>query len=329
MFINAASTISYQPTFRNKGFSVTPKEINALSELLTPDYTDFIAAMDRRRMSHVQKMSIACAIDCLQQSQIEQPDAIIVGTSMGCSINTKKFLDKILNANDGPLSPTSFIVSTHNTIAGQIALLMRNHGYNMTYTQNSLSFEQSLVDAMLCCGEGLMNVLVGGADEEEDSIYNMRARLNNDNILETSGASFFILSNIKNKTSEVNLIDVRSFGLVKNSYETSVNFLDANHTTAKEIDIVLYAINEESKLNGLKSVFAAEKLFDYQEIAGTYYTNSAFAMHYAIDILSNQPHPIFGEVKTILVYNNLIPENLGLILIGIKNEQDEVAEQPL
>ena len=320
MFINAASTISYQPTFGNNGFSLSWKEIDASSELIIPDYSEFIPAMDRRRMSHVQKMSIACAMDCVQQAKIEQTDAIIVGTSMGCSINTKNFLDKILDANDGPLSPTSFIVSTHNTIAGQIALLMKNHGYNMTYTQNNLSFEQSLVDAMLCCGDGLMNVLVGGADEEEDSIYNMRARLKNDNIIQTCGASFFMVSNVKNKIGAVSLIDVGSFGLVKNILEATFEFLNDNNTTAREIDIVLYALNDENKLHELKSVFGAESLFDYQQVAGTYYTNSAFAMHYAIDILSNQPHPICKEVKTILVYNNLIPENLGLILLRKENE---------
>ena len=320
MFINAASTISYQLTFRNNGFSLAPKEINDSSELVTPDYNEFIPAMDRRRMSHVQKMSIACAMDCLQQSKVEQPDAIIVGTSMGCCINTKNFLDKILDANEGPLSPTSFIVSTHNTIAGQIALLMKNHGYNMTYTQNSLSFEQSLVDAMLCCDEGLMNVLVGGTDEEENSIYNMPERLKNDQIIQTSGSSFFMVSNIKSKTGAVSLIDVGSFGLVKNTHEATFEFLQANNTTAKEIGIVLYALSDESKLNELKTIFAPGKIVDYQKMSGTYYTNSAFAMHHAIDILSHQPHPLFADVNTVLVYNNLIPENLGLILLSTKNE---------
>jgi 3-oxoacyl-[acyl-carrier-protein] synthase II len=319
MFITAASTISYQHTFRNKGFSAAPVEINDSSNLITPDYSGFIAAMDKRRMSHVQKMSIACAMDCVQQANIEQPDAIIVGTSMGCSLNTKNFLDKILDAKEGPLSPTSFIVSTHNTIAGQIALLMKNHGYNMTHTQNSLSFEQGLLDAMLCCGEGLTNVLVGGTDEEEDSIYNMRARLRNDQIRLTSGASFFLVSNINNEFGAVNMIDVGSFGLVKNSHQSMLSFLESNKTNLKELDLVLYSISDENRLNDLRSVFGDDRLFDYQQVAGTYYTNAAFAMHYAIDILCKQPHPIFGEIKTVLVYNNLIPENLGLVLLEKKN----------
>ena len=320
MFINAASTISYQPTFRNTGFSLAPKDIDASSLLITPDYSEYIPAMERRRMSQVQKMSIACAMDCLQQVSIEQADAIIVGTSMGCSVNTKNFLDKILDANEGPLSPTAFIVSTHNTVAGQIALLMKNHGYNMTYTQNSLSFEQSLVDAMLCCREGLTNVLVGGADEEEVSIYNMEARLNNEKIIQTSGASFFIVSNNNSKEHSVSIIDVGSFGLIKNQIEATFKFMHDNNTNPVEIDLVLYAINEENNIKELKSLFGDSKLFDYQQITGTYYTNSAFALHFAMDILSNQLHPIFGKIKTVLVYNNLIPENLGLILLETKNE---------
>ena len=162
MHITASSTISHQPTFRNKGFSLGLSELKPVSELITPDYSAFIPAMDRRRMSQVLKMAIACSIDCLEQAGLSQPDAIIVGTSMGCCVHTKNFLDKILSANEGLLSPTSFIVSTHNTIAGQISLLLKNHGYNMTHTQNSLSFEQGLIDGMLCIKNGCSNVLVGG-----------------------------------------------------------------------------------------------------------------------------------------------------------------------
>ncbi|MCU7551596.1 beta-ketoacyl synthase chain length factor [Chitinophagaceae bacterium LB-8] len=316
MYINAASTISHQPTFRNAGFSSNLRKLDPSSGLITPDYGDFIPAMERRRMSHVQKMAIACSLDCLQQAGIQQPDAIIVGTSMGCSINTKNFLDKILAATNGPLSPTSFIVSTHNTIAGQIALSLKNHGYNMTHTQNSLSFEQSLIDGILTIENGAQNVLVGGADEEEDTIYNMRARLKNEEIHLTCGASFFILSKNQDSITSARLVDVASFGLIDNTTGTIKNFLDTNNTLAEEIDLVLFAVSDQENKNDLKSIFQPWQMFDYQEITGTYYTNSSFAMHYAVDILSNKGHSIFGDkVKNILVCNNLIPGNLGLMLL--------------
>ena len=65
-----------------------------MSEILHPDYTDFIPKMKRRRMTDVLKMGITCAMDCLKQIDLEQPDAIIVGTSMGCNTFTKRFIDK-------------------------------------------------------------------------------------------------------------------------------------------------------------------------------------------------------------------------------------------
>jgi hypothetical protein len=317
MYINAASTISYQPTFRNPGFSSSLQELNPSSELRTPDYGDFIPAMERRRMSQVQKMAIACSLDCLQQAGIQQPDAIIVGTSMGCCVNTRNFLDKILTTTDGPLSPTSFIVSTHNTIAGQIALLLKNHGYNMTHTQNSLSFEQSLMDGIIAIDNGAQHVLIGGADEEEESIYNMRARLKNEEVRLTCGASFFILSKNQNNTTSVRLADAGSYGLIDNTTEIIKSFLAANHTPAEEIDLVLFAVSNQEKMNDLTSIFQPKQMFDYQKITGTYYTNASFAMHYAVDILSNNGHSSFGDpVKNILVCNHLIPENLGLMLLN-------------
>ncbi len=321
MYITASSTISHQPTFRNKGFSSTISALEPLSELVTPDYSAFIQAMERRRMSQVLKMAITCSIDCLEQAGLSQPDGIIVGTSMGCCVHTKNFLDKILSANEGLLSPTSFIVSTHNTIAGQISLLLKNHSYNMTHTQNSLSFEQALIDGMLCIENGSSHILVGGADEEEDEIYNMKERLNDEKIHLTCGVSFFILSNEKGKQASINLVDVGSFGLINDFSGIIMEFLVSNKLSPEEIDMVLYANSEQEKTEELKTLFGHGKIFDYQKITGTYFTNSAFAMNYGIDILSQREHPVFGEgINKVLVCNNLIPENLGLILLANKND---------
>ena len=316
MYISAASTISHQPTFRDKGFSSRVQELHKSSQLISPDYAEYIPAMERRRMSDVQKMSIACSMDCLRQAAIDRPDAIIVGTSMGCCVNVRTFLDKILSANGGPLSPTSFIVSTHNTVAGQISMLLKNNGYNMTHTQNSLSFEQALIDAMLGIKEGFEHVLVGGADEVEESLYDMKARLMDEQLLPASGASFFILSVEKGGPGVVRLLDVGSFGLIHSIKEHIEQFLLSKGLSAGSIDQVLYAVNNKERMDELRLLFKQEQLFDYQKITGTYYTNPAFAMHYAIDSLSHGTDSALTKNKNILVCNNVIPENLGLILLA-------------
>jgi 3-oxoacyl-[acyl-carrier-protein] synthase II len=316
MWIKSFSTISHQPTFGNNGFSAGITELESTSKLITPDYSAFIPAMERRRMSDVLKMSIACSIDCLEKSGIDKPDAVIVGTAMGCSIHTKNFLEKIASSNGELISPTSFIVSTHNTIAGQISLLLKTHGYNMTHTQNSLSFEQGLIDAEICLNTECKNVLVGGADEEEYTIYNMYARLNNTKLHLTSGASFFVLSNENENSDCIKIADVETFGLINDPSEIFKDFLETNSLTTDDIDIVLYANTEEKRTDELKKLFGEDKIMDYQEITGTYFTNSAFAMHIGIDMMSLKDNDISTKkLKHVLICNNLISENLGLILL--------------
>lgn len=291
-------------------------ELKSPSQLITPDYTDIIPAMERRRMSEVLKMSIACTMDCLGQVGLEELDAIIVGTSMGCPGHSRNFLDKIFTSNGGLISPTPFILSTHNTIAGQLSLHLKNHGYNITHTQNSLSFEQALMDAMLCENDGFSSILVGASDELEEAMYNMNVRLNLSSINHACGASFFILSTKSNDISAVQLVDVGSYGLISEISPFIIEFMRSNNRSPGDIDLLLYSNSNQRTLEELKLIFEPEKLVDYQSISGTWFTNSSFAMGYGVDILSQKNHPLFGDkVDSVLICNNLVPENLGLILL--------------
>ncbi|MBD0333418.1 MAG: beta-ketoacyl synthase chain length factor [Chitinophagaceae bacterium] len=320
MYIIASSTISHQPTFRNKGFAKQLCELKDPSVVLHPDYSAFIPVMERRRMSDVLKMAITCSIDCLQQAELQQPGAIIVGTSMGSCTHTKNFLDKIISADGSLISPTSFITSTHNTIAGQISLLLKNHSYNTTHTQNSLSFEQALTDGMLCLNEGCQNVLIGAADEVEKELFNMEARLRTEDLHITSGASFFILTSEKTYNSLATLLNVASFSLVNDISASITDFLKTNNLSESEIDLILFSGSSPNTIMQLQKLFDVKKLFDYQKLSGVSFTNSAFAMSYAVDTLSDDS---CKNVRTILVCNNLVPENLGLMLLKkYKHEVD-------
>lgn len=272
-------------------------------------------------MSDVLKMAITCSIDCLEQSGSDQPDAIIVGTSMGCNTFTKNFLDKIIASEEGPVSPTNFIVSTHNTIAGQISLLLGNQHYNMTHTQNNLSFEQALMDGMFCVKDGCNQVLVGAADEMENDLYNMYERLLVPDLHAACGSSFFILSPENPGIPSIRLVDVGSFGLVNGLSKITSEFLHSNDLPADTIDVVLYSCRNQKTIDEWSGLFTSGTLFDYEKICGAYFTNSGFALGYGIDILRNAQHPILGEnIQRILICNNTIPENLGLILIDTKIE---------
>ncbi|SEI71874.1 Beta-ketoacyl synthase, N-terminal domain [Dyadobacter koreensis] len=315
MYINAASTISHQPTFQNAGFSKLIEPLENSSELISPNYKEYIDAGLLRRMSKILRMSVAAAKDCLKQAEIEQPGAIIVGTGLGCLQDTEKFLNTFLSV-EGLLPPTSFIQSTHNTIAGQISLSIGNHGYNMTHTQNTLSFEHALIDTSLLLSEGRDNIVAGAADEHIPFLEEAAEKLNlpSKNNL-TSGASFFVLSKEKSDRSLARLKDVRTIGLVQDIDTEIDSFLSDNFLNVSEVDLILYSDlspRVESVANKYfnEHYHADSKMINYTKLSGLYPTNSAFAMHYGIDRI--QQHP---ELKKVLVLNGLNKINLGLTLI--------------
>jgi len=317
MYINAASTISHQPTFQNAGFSKLIEPLNESTELISPNYKEYIDAGLLRRMSKILRMSVAAAKDCLKQAEIEQPGAIIVGTGLGCLQDTEKFLNTFLSV-EGLLPPTSFIQSTHNTIAGQISLSIGNHGYNMTHTQNTLSFEHALIDTSLLLGEGKDNIITGAADEHIAFLDEAADQLNMHPKYDiTSGASFFVLNKEKSERSIAALKDVKTVGLVQDIDAEIDTFLSDNFLNVSEVDLILYSdLSANGRVDSIAHKYFNEhyhidsKMINYTKLSGLYPTNSAFAMHYAVDRI--QQHP---ELKKVLILNGLNKINLGLTLI--------------
>ena len=100
---------------------------------IEPDYTAFIDPKLIRRMSHLIKMGVAAAKECLERGNTQMPGAIITGTAYGCLEDTVSFLTRMIELNEELLPPTAFIQSTHNTVSAQIALMLACHNYNNTF----------------------------------------------------------------------------------------------------------------------------------------------------------------------------------------------------
>jgi 3-oxoacyl-[acyl-carrier-protein] synthase II len=320
-FIKAASSISHQPTFRNKGFSKGISSLAEESSLLRPDYKEFISADVLRRMSEIIRMSIACSMDCLQQAHIGQPNAIIIGTGLGCLFDTEKFLANTITINGALIPPTSFIQSTHNTVAGQISLVLKNHDYNMTHTQNTLSFEYALMDACLNLDEGKENILVGAMDENIKPLKDISDKLGFKNIQLTSGASLFVVSKNKNNKSNSRIRHIAACGLVMSESDCITDFLQETQLDKSDIDLILFSGLDENTPSFLAEYFKETMLVNYIQYCGTYFTNSAFAFHLAQDILetgnfrAEHSKDELKNIKRILVYNKLNSMNLGLTIL--------------
>jgi 3-oxoacyl-[acyl-carrier-protein] synthase II len=311
MYINACSTISHQNSFQNENWINELTLLDEASDLVSPNYKEFITPAALRRMSKIIRMGLTCGKECVNQSGIDNPDAIIVGTGLGCLADTEKFLNNALTIK-GLIPPTSFIQSTHNTIAGQISLELKNHNYNVTHTQNSLSFEHALIDAILCLNDDDTNILVGAADEEIPLLDELAEQFGLNSISNklTSSSSFFMLSNEKTKTSKAKLVDSHTVGLNTSEPTKVINdFLESNNISLDDVDLVLSNSYGTVSNDAIKKLFGSIEVTPIEQYAGYHLTTSAFAMHLGVEKLNQ------ASIKRVLIYNSLYNSNIGLTLL--------------
>ena len=139
-----------------------------------PDFKQFLSPMQARRMGLILKRAIAVSLTTLKEAGLECPDAIFTGTGLGCMESTENFLSAMCRDGEEMLPPTYFMMSTHNTISSAVAILLRCHGHNCTYSQKDISFESALLDAFLQLQAGrVSNVLVGAHDETTPATYDL------------------------------------------------------------------------------------------------------------------------------------------------------------
>lgn len=175
VYIKAASQISVQEPLCEEWMQ-NPKPLSGSAvRCIDPDYKQFFSPMQARRMGLLFKRAMVTSRKVLETSGITCPDAVITGTALGCIENTEHFLDPMCRDAEATLSPTAFMQSTHNTIGSMVAIALGCHGYNCTYSQDGISFESALLDAVmqLGCGEA-GSVLVGAHDEITDNVARLK-----------------------------------------------------------------------------------------------------------------------------------------------------------
>ncbi len=298
-YIHTISSISNQDSFRNENVYASLRDFDKENDVVAPDYKEFIPRNSLRRLSPILRMGLTCAMEC-KNVMDKDFDSIVVGTALGCLKDTEKFLNTFITSTSDFLSPTAFIQSTHNTIGGQISLGLNNHAYNMTHTQNNLSFEVSLIDAILCINDGKKNVLVGAAEEKIDFLELVQPSLISNDYPLASGASFFAISGEKEK-SKVGIQAVKTNFNSTNIDDEIQQFLAEEN--CPQVDLLL------SSGTVLKNTSSKKEVVNYLKNTGLHYSSSAFAMHIAHDFLAN------NDANYALIVNDLCKSNLGLILL--------------
>jgi 3-oxoacyl-(acyl-carrier-protein) synthase len=157
--------------------------VEITSEDQLAEIRDYVKPLEARRMGKIMKSSLLSSLKALRQAGIEQPDAIITGTALGCLENSELLLRQMVEEGETMLKPTYFMQSTHNTISSNIAIRLGCHGYNITYTQDQASFDWAMRDAELLLKSGkCKTVLVGCHDESTPFYRQLMQRLGYDEI---------------------------------------------------------------------------------------------------------------------------------------------------
>lgn len=348
-YINGVGCISTQKTFDTVFLeeAIEHKNETVLS-IVSPVYKDYISPAASRRMAKGVKNGIVASALALKDAHLENIDAIITGTGLGCIEDSEKFLKNILDNNEEFLTPTAFIQSTHNTVGAQIALTLQCKGYNFTYVNGAVSFESALLDAKMQIEENEANsILVGGIDETGDytiSLFKLAGRVKDESNLPSDilnstttgavygeGAAFFVLENEKKENTYAQILDVEIINtLQENEVEAKITaFLKANNLEISDLDAAVLGFNGniDSDIyykNIAENAFAKTPQLYYKHLSGEYDTASAFALWMASKVIKTQEIPEIVKVNsvekptysTILLYNQLNGKNHSFTLIS-------------
>lgn len=179
IYIRSTALISAQPPLSDDWMEAPVVSEEEKLPTVEADYSAFVSPIEGRRMGRLSKRALAVSLTALQRAGLERPQAIITGTALGSVKDMETIMGALQGGDDSAatVSPTAFMQSTHNTLSSLIAIKTRTHGYNCTWSQESLSFETALCDALTRLRLGRMgNVLVGAFDELSENVYAMQRR---------------------------------------------------------------------------------------------------------------------------------------------------------
>ena len=156
----------------------TLARVEITSEDQLAEIKEYVKPLEARRMGKIMKSALLASLKALKQAGVACPDAIITGTAFGCLENSENLLNEIQEQGEQMIKPTWFMQSTHNTISSLIAIRLKAHGYNVTYTQQDKSFEWALRDAEMLLRSGkAKTVLVGCHDETTPGFRSLMQRV--------------------------------------------------------------------------------------------------------------------------------------------------------
>ncbi len=331
-YIHQTYCISPQKTFLQANLETLnpPTEKRLLA--IEPAY-DEVPPGILRRMGKAIRMGVGAAMPILKSSN--SVNGIIIGTAKGGMEDCIKFLNQIVQYEEGLLAPGNFVQSTSNAIAAQLGLLSNNKSYNTTHVHRGLAFENAIIDTIMQLHEFPGNqYLLGGVDEISDFNYNIetlsgaykKEAVSNEHLYDINspgsiageGAAMFLVNTQKEnaiaKLQAIKILHTEDQGIVNISLQ---QFIVTHLPAGEKIDLLLSGENGDNRT--LKFYTDCEGLMEtntaivrFKHLSGDVPTAAAFGLWLACQVLQKNALPVHMIKKpfpgsccnTILLYNN-------------------------
>lgn len=343
-YIHQSSCISPQQTFHDVDLNKLHEPADRKLLAIEPRYDDIPPGI-LRRMGKAVRMGVGVAMPLLQYNTA--PDGIIVATVNGGKEDCVKFMNQIIDYNEGLLTPINFVQSTPNAVAAQIGLITKNHGYNITHSQLGLAFEYAMIDADMMINENpLSSYLLGAVDDISSFNYNFDEKrgchkqeiISNKDLYTTNSsgyiageaATMFLVNG--NETGAVaKVLAVETLHTTDESVlqEKLSGFIKKYLLAGEKIDVLLTGENGDNRL--LKYYSSCESLMDngvtiarFKHMSGEYPTATSMGLWLCCNILQKQtiPEHMIKKVaivkkgyKNVLIYNNYDGVQHSFILV--------------
>jgi hypothetical protein len=345
MFIKDLTCISPQQTYDLALFENNFKVISGNKCLaIEPSYSELIPAGILRRMGKASRIGIGTGMPLLKK--YPSVNGIILSTANGGLEDAMKFLNQIEVYQEGSLTPTNFVQSTPNAVAGQLSLMSNNTGYNTTHVHKGLAFECALLDAKLLFeAKEADTLLVGNVEEISDWNFNIEflegqfksEEVTNMTLLNSNtkgtvcgeGASMFIIeSSHSNAICEIKDVDQICFPEEADVAEKIKYLLERNGLKHSDIQALMLGLNGDNRTdfwyrNIYEKLFPDQGVFTFKNLCGEYPTAIAFATWLSACILQDRTIPseavykaTSSEIKNILIYNHYKGNQHGFILLS-------------
>ena len=347
MYITDLKAISPQKTYTDEFLTGSKVDHEGkIYNVIEPDYMELIPKGLLRRMGKAVRMGVGAGLPLVKAHP--DLDAIVIGTANGGLEDCIKFLNQIVEYDEGVLTPTNFVQSTPNAMAGQLALMGSNRGYNVTYTNGGLAFEDALLDALLLFEEGAVKkMMLGGIEEISDYNYNIDSLadkykdeiVKDVDLLESKtsgtvcgeGASIFVVENeAKNGYAQIVDVEQITYPSTEDLDTCLQHLLDRNKLIPEDIDTLMIGYNGDNRHNFWydhisNNVLPNSNTLSFKNLIGDYRTCTSFAVWLSAHLLSGNtdilPRIRMREVHSkdfsrILIYNHFDGVRHGFTLLS-------------